>query len=692
MRITLAALLVVVLSTSPAGAQDAEVSERFFQVLERRYRETPDPTDPRAAASRLGFDRDRIFKFVSGLAWEPYPGVLRDASGTLLAGGGNSVDRAMLLQTMLETAGEKTRLVRCDVAEADGIRLLSAFGKHADMPVPPVDLKALALELGVDAAALEARVAANRRKDKDLLQEILDASKAEATRLAPLVGALPGKLPKPPREHVWVQVWDAVKKDWIDLDPSPVELPHPASKPMTPQELAAQRNSLTIRLIMNRKTGTKVDPVMLLSIPLDPSAIAWKPVDLLLMPKPGELPSSEKFRDLDDKGRLEAYRKVRIIRPGLIVDGKNFGGLPFDLSGKTYEVDAAGNIGTAKAVGAAVGKAFGGAFGGDESKEPSPSGVESVVLEVSVKVPGAGESVQRRTVYTAEKPADGVSLLPFLRMSFLVDTAPLPKGERQRRESGALVRLLPVLRELQKNPPEGIRSRPTVELSSTLLHFGDLRRRALAGVADGVPLLQDRPGLCAETLQIGIDGNAGRLVLRRGIDIFESPVRFGAGDRTLRYGIAETALECLLAGRIWAGDASLSAWATLERGRLQGGVVDVRDRDGRKEIRWSPGAWWSLDPVSGNCVGRVPSGAGQAAVEHAWHTAHETCEWLEGVYELEGSAHGMTKRAGELGAEICAMATGKSAMNSAKTQAMKISEEGAEGIIGALAGGTEEGE
>jgi transglutaminase-like putative cysteine protease len=697
-RLPLALLAALVTALPAASAQEPDVAERFFRVLERRYRETPDPTDPRAAAARLGFDRDRIFPFVKGLAWEPYSGILRDASGTLLAGGGNSIDRALLLQTMLETAGEKTRLVRCDVAEADGARLLETFGKRAEPPAPATDLKALALELGVDSAALEARVAANRRKDKDLLQEILEASKTEAARLSPLVGPLPGLPPKAPRDHVWVQVWDAPRKAWIDLDPSPVELPHAAPKPVTPQELSVQRNSLTIRIVMNRKSGLKVEPVVLLNVPSEPSAIAGKPVQLVMMPKPGELPAADKLRDLDEMGRIAAYRAVRVIRPGVILDGKTFGGRPFDLSGRTYDVDSSGRIGPAKAVGGAVTNAFGGAFGGGDSKEPGPSGVESVMLEVVLKMPGIGESVHRRPLYLSERPAEGPALLPFLRMSFLVETAPLPPGERRRREEGVLVRMLPSIRDLQKDPAKRVHPHSAPEVSSLLLHFADLRRRTLAGLAEGTPFLQDRPGLCAETRQIGVDEKAGRLVLRRSIDIFESPVHWASGDRTLRYGLAETALECLLAGRVWAGNAGPSAWATIERARLEGGAADVKERGGRKEVRWSPGAWWSVDPVSGNCVGRVPTGAGQALIEEAWDNAHEVCDMIDAGLELGGAMgdQGMiSKQAGEmsdLASEVCTLTSGDTARNSAKTQEAEFRKKAMEGILSAFSGGEGEGE
>src|SRR6202035_1815056 len=109
-------------------------------------------------------------------------------------------------------------------------------------------------------------------------------------------------------------------------------------------------------------------------------------------------------------------------------------------------------IGPAKALAGGVGKAFGGALGGfgagGGEQKPVGGGVESLVLQNRVQERGAPERVERRTVYEAASPVEVASLFPILRYSFLVDTAPLPEGERGRREVAAYVRNLPALRKL----------------------------------------------------------------------------------------------------------------------------------------------------------------------------------------------------------------------------------------------------
>ncbi|HZE96798.1 MAG TPA: hypothetical protein VE981_07215 [Planctomycetota bacterium] len=631
MRFLLPAFLLLAAASPP---QDPDATERMLRVAERRYRETPDPTDPRGAAARLGFDRTKIAGFVAGLAWEPYGGILREAAGTLMCGGGNSIDRALLLQAMLEAGGEKTRLMRVDVAEADGARLLESFRKRERKERPLSDPKALADELGVDPAVLEQVVQTRRNEEAALVEEVVEAAKAEAARLLPLAGAIAGRAAAVPREHVFVQVQE--KAGWVDLDPSPVELPHATARPLTPQEIAAQRRSIAFRLILNRKSGAKTEPVPLLSVPLDLSAASWKVVEFLIQPLQGQLPASADLKKLDARGVVAAFLKVKQYRAVLIVDGKSYGGVPFDLDGKTYDVDPGGRVGPAKALSGGLGKAFGGAFGGGD-EAPAASALESVVVEVGVKEGGV-ERVQRRTLVTTPQPGS-LRALPFLRHSYLVDAAPLPQGELGRRELHGIVANAAAIRRMVKGPLAGIHFNPQVDITPTLLLYGDLRRRALDRLAEGSVYIQDRVGLVAETSQIFVDEAAGRMLARQGIDILDNPGFFdGAADRTVTLGAAETVLECLLVGRFYASDARRSAWTLMERARLQGGKAEAVDREGRREVRWSADAWWSIDPAGGMCVGRVPSGAGQGLIETLIESASQVCQYADAVGFVSGAS------------------------------------------------------
>jgi hypothetical protein len=694
MRTLVAVLLSgAVMAPRVPDRQDASASDRLLQAVERRHRETVDPTDPRAAAARLGFDRAKILEFVrTEIAWEPYGGLLRDAAGTLLARSGNSLDRALLLQSMLEAGGEKTRLMRVELAEADGAMLLEDFRKRdpkSRLARPDSDPKALAGELGVDPGALQALVQERRREEKALVDEVLEAAKAETARLAPLVGPVAARALAAPREHFWPQAWDGSKKDWVDLDPSPVEIPRKGGRPATAAELAVQRRSLTFRLVMNRKSGEKSEPVALLTVPADLSAVSWRAVDFVLQPLKGQLPPAAKLAELDEKGRVEAFRQVKTYRAGLVIDGKYFGGLPFDLTGKVYEVDAGGRVGPAKALAGGLNKAFGGVLGGGGGGQAAAaSTLENVVLEVAVKEPGSPERVHKRAVYATPKAEGKVHALPALRYSFLVDGAPLPPGERGRRELAAIARNAAALRKVFKGERDGVHFNQHAEVSSLLLRFADLRRRLVMEINAGGGFLQDRVGIAAETSQVFVDEGAGRLMLRRGIDIFDNPVSLDSGDRTMTLGVAETVLECLLVARGWPGDSSRSAWTAIGRARLLGGKAEALDRDGRREIRWSADAWWSVDPATGGCVGRVPSGAGQGLVEAAWENASEVCNYsdLAGFAAATQAGPAWASDATNLMGKACSYLGGTWARDQVKDKMDELAQGMWNGSINALAG------
>ena len=64
-------------------------------------------------ALELDYDLDAIFRFVADeIAYEPYPGILRGALGTLQARAGNSADKALLLAALLDASLIRYRFAR----------------------------------------------------------------------------------------------------------------------------------------------------------------------------------------------------------------------------------------------------------------------------------------------------------------------------------------------------------------------------------------------------------------------------------------------------------------------------------------------------------------------------------------------------------------------------------------------------
>ena len=163
--------------------------------------------EPAVYAKALGNDPGRIFEFVRDqIAYESYQGSLRGARGTLLAMAGNSVDRAVLLATMLQAAGQQVRYAQGKISEADARELVTSIAADRE--------KAKARENGSTA----------KTEAVAFLAEAIERDFKTVRALVPNPasppdgGATVDALVKETKTHYWVQ-WNQDGK-WIDLDPS----------------------------------------------------------------------------------------------------------------------------------------------------------------------------------------------------------------------------------------------------------------------------------------------------------------------------------------------------------------------------------------------------------------------------------------------------------------------------------------
>ncbi|MBX3028842.1 MAG: hypothetical protein KF809_01660 [Chloroflexi bacterium] len=159
-----------------------------------------------ALAATLADDPAAAFRTVRDrIAFEPYPGALRGADGTLAARAGSSFDRALLLAAVLDVMGVRTRFAFGQLDDDTAATLVA----HALDPIaePLQDAGPLAgRTLDLDAIATRAR------RDHALLRGALGSADV-------VLGGPSGDDTIPDvRAHAWVQVeQDGV---WIDHDPS----------------------------------------------------------------------------------------------------------------------------------------------------------------------------------------------------------------------------------------------------------------------------------------------------------------------------------------------------------------------------------------------------------------------------------------------------------------------------------------
>ncbi|HXE51459.1 MAG TPA: hypothetical protein VN541_00500, partial [Tepidisphaeraceae bacterium] len=214
-------------ASQPPAASDprktiADIMEQLAGQAEKIRRNLPrDSFDPGALADKLGKDPAGLFAWVRDQTyWVPYRGVLRSDRGVLMERIGNSVDRSILLYSLLKSAGHSARLAHAQLNANQATKLLAKLrrpGKSqsaATQGAPLLDKSLL--------ARLEKLQFPVRRMEEDLVQRVaeqtpvlLRAIESEnpvhhaETDKADAVAAL--------CDHWWVQVQQG--SGWQDLDP-----------------------------------------------------------------------------------------------------------------------------------------------------------------------------------------------------------------------------------------------------------------------------------------------------------------------------------------------------------------------------------------------------------------------------------------------------------------------------------------
>ncbi len=196
-------------TTAPAISSRAPGTKQNLNALRLPVPATFDLThvEPGYFASALGNDPVRIFEFVRDqIGYEVYPGVLRGPRGTLLALAGNSLDRAILLGTLLQHAGYQVRYAAGTLRDAEARELVTSMWAERR-----------ASALGTLTPSPDATGAAEvfARIDRDY-QTIRDQLR-QRVKISPSVPSLEA-LMEEARSHYWVQ-WNK-NGEWIDLDPS----------------------------------------------------------------------------------------------------------------------------------------------------------------------------------------------------------------------------------------------------------------------------------------------------------------------------------------------------------------------------------------------------------------------------------------------------------------------------------------
>lgn len=622
------------------------------------------------AATIAAWVRDEV-------AYQAYRGVLRGGDGTLQARAGNALDQALLLAGLLYDAGYEARIARAALAD-DAAQALLASVRTPELPAfDPSAARDAYAEAGLvtaeqlaQAAAEGAEAEARLFAEAEETAAWLRATLAEAGH--PLGGATVDDALADARDYAWVQARLGSDEPWQDLHPAAPEGAgwtadlEPAStlEGDIPSDL---QHRFRFRAVVERRLGDELE--------VNPIMSAWeRPVanlngvalsyvsmpDGFLEGGPGTSPA-------------EAYAETSLVAP-VFNDALAGGARLFDLLGNAVPTEAAQSpmAGVFGNVADALGDATSALSGEEDAVALTAHWLEFTFVE-----PGGDETTYRRMVVDRlgpERRASGDASGPLEAMSdeelyqalmtrhtFMVapgrtpaayvgqrsvrglreaadylaalyetsaENAPPPEPSdalAQEIAAGPLLRALEAFDDAPFVAPEGTvayRARPSLLVASARWDGATVStdviqnaRRTLA-VGPGDDVRADagaalRAGVWESTAErLALIGRSDALPPDRATRLGDTTSFFravrdqGVEVRTLAPGARGEAagLELPEASRAAIADDLEAGYAVVAPASMPQGEPVA--------------AWWRVDPVSGETLGRGGDGRGQVTAEY----------------------------------------------------------------------------
>ena len=589
-----------------------------------------DEYDVAAAAKSIGNDVARTFSFVrDNLAFDPYAGSLRGATGALMVRAGNAVDRSLLLAALLEANGHKVRLVQ-GTLDADAVERLRVRSKEPPVAATPsaMDLPTAAKASGLSDAALRSLVetadalAQKTRADVDSrvkrrMDAIVQQLKGAGIQLSPAAAAQTDVLAR----HVWVQV--LVGTAWQDLDTTfrdarpGQSFCKPEGAPIQMSALPAEwYHTLRVRVLVSRPGGAT--PEVTLDHELRIATIVLQPLAIAFVPQ----------------GGLDPYQATS-FQPALMAGSAPVSGTAFDL-------------GLPK-LGARGGSFFGALSGDDGGGE---NVVVGVGLELTLKAPGAAPKQMTRQIVgpatTQDVALRGTEIRDQLVSLYHIaaGVGPLPFSLLARLQMALTTQLA------GSSAPD----QPVVPLD--LMNFVGIVASG-DGQAGNGRRYYAQPFLVAQRTRFG-GAPGGSRTLIRSLDILHNRMEFIDGDplASVRQGVFETELE----RAAFPGGEVVNTSTVFDR--ATSGVEVIRPREPGKlnnlafnedaklrivedleagfvvivpnanvTIAGQPAlGWWRVHPLGGETLGRMHSGEGQSTTGYVLSIIPSGWSFLGTVY------------------------------------------------------------
>ena len=378
--------------------------EDSLRAIEDGLRESPrDRWDPDFVVQQVGTDPQRLFEWVrDNTYWIPYRGVLRGPVGVLNDRLGNSLDRAVLLATLLQKAGHTVRLAHRELVPKEGFEL--AYQAAIGSPISPESISEEPPDL-IDAEVLTERV-----EVVDALMSDLDARVADQTRR--LLDAIDTNVAADEwvrrfdaavvalSDHWWVQRQDG--DSWVDLDMLPVERAGPvgsAPETFSLAEIAPRYHELVVRVIAEQWSGGTVTERQVMEHTWRPAETVGQPIVLQFWP------SDWRTDDVLAASNREVGLRVMALDQQQWAVALSIG----DTIAAHAQLTSSGEV-----VGAQKGGAMGAIAGSFGQSQPQSAGesnqtLTAVWLEYEIRSPATPPRRIRRQVFDLLGPAARVA-------------------------------------------------------------------------------------------------------------------------------------------------------------------------------------------------------------------------------------------------------------------------------------------
>lgn len=437
----LAALLALSATAALAQPTSPPPPEVVFAALEQALQELPSARfDYGAVLAEIGSSEpEAIFTWVrDNTGFVAYRGALKGAAGVLMDREGNSLDRALLLERLLQEAGHSVALARATLGGAELQAAATAQRRAPETSRPEPDAASLVTRatelLGLDGELLAERLALAEQDQQRLARDIEGAVTAQAQAMTELIAASEPvsaalrSVAATDRsellaDHWWVQVNQG---GWVDLDPTlqgagygePLVQPEARFSLPEVRFLAAVDGSCRDLSCGDRLHRVQVSVVAevwdgeLLSehelVTTEVLASDGLQQGLVFAAQPQSWPDLDPFATELPLDRLrEELLATSSWQPTLFVGESGVSGPTISANGEQNDTRGGGGpAGNAGMLGGGIGGLFGGAASGSSGATDEDEGAFTALwLEYTVHTPGEGSVTERRQVFDLIGPA-----------------------------------------------------------------------------------------------------------------------------------------------------------------------------------------------------------------------------------------------------------------------------------------------